>query len=66
MDNGPEFITKLTQQWSAAHDITFQYIEPGQPTQSAFIKCFNGSFRRGVLDAYTFENIDQLQELADE
>ncbi|MCE2504684.1 MAG: transposase family protein, partial [Chlorobi bacterium] len=66
MDNGPEFIAKLTQQWSEAHDITFQYIEPGKPTQNAFIERFNGSFRRGVLDAYTFEHIDQLQQLADE
>ena len=62
MDNGPELIAGIMQQWSEAHGITFRYIQPGKPTQNAFIERFNGSFRRGVLDAYVFENIEQLWE----
>ena len=65
MDNGPEFIAEITQAWSEARKIDFIYIQPGKPTQNAFVERFNGSFRRGVLDAHLFENIEQLWFQAD-
>ena len=61
MDNGPEFIAKIASEWSLMHDIEFKYIEPGKPTQNAFIERFNGSYRRGVLNKYIFENLNQVR-----
>lgn len=62
MDNGPEFIANIASVWSEMHEIEFKYIQPGKPTQNAFVERFNGSYRRGVLNKYIFENIDQVRE----
>jgi putative transposase len=63
VDNGPEFTSKIFQQWCKNKRITIKYIQPGSPTQNAFIERFNRYFREDVLDAYWFEDLDQLRTI---
>ncbi|MFL7025625.1 IS3 family transposase [Enterovibrio norvegicus] len=64
MDNGPELISEQLTDWCKAHDIELIYIQPGKPQQNGFVERFNGSFRREFLNAYLFESIEQVRDMA--
>ncbi len=64
-DNGPEFISREFEQWCKANGIEHQFTQPGCPTQNAYIERFNGSYRRGVLNAYMFRNLTEVREITE-
>ena len=41
VDNGPEFLAQALQDWGKANRVLIYYIQPGRPTQNAFIERFN-------------------------
>lgn len=62
-DNGPEFISDVFSDWCKAHDIDVRYIEPGKPDQNAYMERFNRTYREEVLDAYLFDDLDQVRNV---
>jgi putative transposase len=63
-DNGPEYISQVLVDWANEHQITMLYIQPGKPTQNAYIERYNRTVRHEWLDMHSFESIAHAQYLA--
>ncbi len=61
-DNGPEFTCRAFMTWAQKHGIKHILIEPGSPTQNAYIESFNGTFRDECLDENWFESLEQARQ----
>lgn len=56
-DNGPEFTCRAFMAWMQARGIQHILIQPGKPTQNAYIESFNGKFRDECLNENWFESL---------
>ncbi|MFC3156438.1 IS3 family transposase [Gilvimarinus japonicus] len=63
-DNGPEYISGALVNWANQHQITLLYIQPGKPTQNAYVERFNRTARHEWLDLHDFDSVEHAQELA--
>jgi putative transposase len=66
VDNGPEFISSKLDMWCKENGIKLIFIQPGEPTQNAFIERLNGTIRRDILNAYVFKTLTQVKEVTKE
>jgi putative transposase len=66
VDNGPEFISHILDEWCRKHSITLVYIQPGKPMQNGFIERCNGSVRRELLNANIFYTLDEVRTYIEE
>ena len=60
-DGGPEFTSRALMAWMHQRGIEHWLIEPGKPTQNAYIESFNGKFRDECLNEHWFETLAQAR-----
>jgi putative transposase len=62
-DNGPEVTAQAVVDWCAENHVELRYIQPGKPSQNAYIERFNRTYREEVLDAHLFADLGQVREI---
>jgi len=65
LDNGPELRSQAFTEWCAAHQIELRFIQPASPAQNAFVERFNRTYRHEILDAYVFDNLEQVRLISE-
>jgi len=61
LDNGPELTSKAMFFWSKRTGVKLHFIQPGKPTQNAFVESFNGKFREYCLDQHWFASLEDAR-----
>ena len=60
-DQGPEFTGKALDEWAYRNGVQLKLIQPGKPTQNAYIESFNGKFRDECLNEHWFHSLARAE-----
>jgi len=66
LDNGSELVSLALSQWANRHGIALAFIQPGKPTQNAYIERFNRTYRTEVLDRYIFNTLTEVRTMTED
>lgn len=62
-DQGPEFSGRALDQWAQANGVKLLLIQPGKPTQNAYVESFNGKFRDECLNERWFTSLEHAKAI---
>jgi len=65
MDNGPEFTSRVLDQWAHERGIELIFIRPGKPIENAYAESFNGRVREECLNQHWFDSVEHARELCE-
>lgn len=60
-DNGKEFTGRAMLTWAHRNGVALRLIEPGKPTQNAYIESFNGRLRDECLNEHWFASLQHAK-----
>ncbi len=66
LDNGPELRGRALDGWAQRHNVELYFIDPGKPTQNAYIESFNGRFRQECLNLNWFTTLAEAQSIIED
>ncbi len=66
VDNGPELRGRTLDGWAHDHGVQLYFIDPGKPTQNAYIESFNGRFREECLNLHWFSTLIEAQRIIED
>jgi putative transposase len=66
LDNGPELVSRVLAAWARRQTIELVFIQPGKPTQNAYIERFNRSYRTQVLSCYAFYSLSEVRHMTED
>lgn len=65
-DNGTEFTSKAMFFWGRDNRVRLSFIQPGKPTQNAFVESFNGKFRDTCLNQNWFRSLEEARGIIED
>jgi putative transposase len=65
-DNGTELTSKAMFFWAQRTGVTLHFIQPGKPTQNAFVESFNARFRDTCLNQHWFRDLHDARRVIDD
>ena len=66
VDNGPELRGRALDGWAHDNGVQLYFIDPGKPTQNAYIESFNGRLREECLNLNWFTSLAEAQRIIED
>jgi putative transposase len=63
IDNGPEFISQVLDEWAHRRGVNLDFIRPGKPTDNSYIESFHDKFRDECLNQNYFLDLKEAKEV---
>ena len=65
LDNGPELISRVLEEWAHEHAVTLHFIDPGKPIQNAHCESFHGRLRDECLNEHWFLSLGDARRIVE-
>jgi putative transposase len=65
LDNGPELISRVLEEWAHRHAVAMHYFDPGRPMQNAHCESFHGRRRDECLNEHWFLGISDARQIVE-
>lgn len=66
MDNGPEFTSRVMDEWAWRNKVKLAFIDPGKPVQNAYAESFNDKIRKECFNENWFPNLGEARRIVEE